>query len=153
MEKRAMVAFGVVLGLLVACHEPASESPERNKADKRATDSAISETSSARLNGELILPQATVLPAQSAVLVMLVDVSRADAPSVELARQEQSGVTEGPIPFVLEYDPAQLIPGHSYAISARISQQDKLLYLTKARHPVLDGNQADQPLHIQVEPR
>lgn len=153
MEKRAMVAFGVVLGLLVACHEPSPVTPDSNQSAPSAATAASSDSSSVRLGGDLILPPEVVLPAQSAVTVMLVDVSRADAPAVELARQELGGVTAGPIPFVLEYDPAQLIPGHSYAVSARISQQGKLLYLTKARHPVLDGQQVDNPLHIQLEPR
>ena len=152
MEKRAMVTFGVMLGLLVACHEPSPVSPDRNKSATSAATAAPSESSSARLGGDLILPPEAVLPAQSEVIVMLVDVSRADAPAIELARQEQTDVTAGPIPFALEYDPAQLIPGHTYTISARISLQGKLLYLTKSRHPVLDGSSADKPLRIQVEP-
>ena len=152
MEKRAMVAFGVVLGLLVACHEPSPVNHDRKKSDESATSSAVSEASSARLGGELILPPATVLPAESEVIVMLVDVSRADAPGVELARQEVTGVTGGPIPFVLTYEPVQLIPGHTYVVAARISQHGKLLYLTKTRHSVLDGSPTDKPLRIQVEP-
>jgi putative lipoprotein len=56
-----------------------------------------------------------------------------------------------PLPFHLSYDPAQVKPGHRYAVSARIELDGKLLFINTEHHGVqLDGSDA-QPVRIKVD--
>jgi putative lipoprotein len=79
-------------------------------------------------------------------------VSLADAPAVTLA--EQKGPVNGkqvPLPFHLSYDPAQVKPGHSYSVSARIELDGKLMFITTERHSVQLNGQDPQPLRLRVD--
>ena len=108
--------------------------------------------SQARLTGQVHYLQRMALPPDAELEVKLLDVSLADAPSVQLASQQIKPAGQIPIAFVLEYNPAQLVPGHTYAIQARITHQDKLLYITTSRQAVLGEGMATSKLRIQVNP-
>ncbi len=105
----------------------------------------------ATLDGEVFYLQRISLPPAATLDVRLQDVSLADAPAVTLARQ--SGPVKGqvPLPFHLQYDPAQVKPGHRYAVSARIELDGKLLFISTEHHGVqLDGKDP-QPLRIKLD--
>ena len=105
----------------------------------------------AELNGEVFYLQRIALPPTATLSVSLQDVSLADAPAVLLA--EQKGPVKGqvPLPFHLSYDPAQVKPGHRYAVSARIELDGQLIFINTEHHAVnLDGNDP-QPLQIRVD--
>lgn len=107
--------------------------------------------SSASLSGEVFYLQRIALPPSAQVSVSLQDVSLADAPAQVLANQVLPGGKQVPIAFTLNYDPAQVKPGHSYAVSARIELGGKLMFISTERHSVkLDGSDA-QPLRIRVD--
>ncbi|KAF1020686.1 MAG: putative lipoprotein YbaY [Pseudomonas sp.] len=112
---------------------------------------SMTPTPQASLDGEVFYLQRIALPPAATLSVTLSDVSLADAPSVTLA--EQKGPVKGqvPLPFHLSYDPAQLKPGHSYAVSARIELDGKLLFITTERHSVQLNGQDKQPLRIRVD--
>ena len=119
-------------GVLAAC---ASNSPSQ----------------SASLSGEVFYLQRIALPPGAQVSVSLQDVSLADAPAVELASQTLPGGQQVPVAFKLDYDPQRIQPGHSYAVSARIENAGKLLFISTERHSVkLDGSDP-QPLRIRVD--
>ncbi|WHS61491.1 YbaY family lipoprotein [Pseudomonas sp. G2-4] len=102
------------------------------------------------LDGEVFYLQRIALPPTATLSVSLQDVSLADAPAVVL--DEQSGPIKGqvPLPFHLSYDPAQVKPGHRYAVSARIEVDGQLMFITTEQHTVqLDGKDP-QPLKIRV---
>ena len=102
------------------------------------------------LDGEVFYLQRIALPPTATLSVSLQDVSLADAPAVVL--DEQSGPVKGqvPLPFHLNYDPAQVKPGHRYAVSARIEVDGKLMFISTEHHGVqLDGKDP-QPLKIRV---
>jgi len=104
----------------------------------------------ASLDGEVFYLQRIALPPAATLSVSLLDVSLADAPSVTLA--EQKGPVNGqvPLPFHLSYDPAQVKPGHSYSVSARIELDGKLLFITTERHTVQLNGKDPQPLRVRV---
>jgi putative lipoprotein len=79
------------------------------------------------------------LPPSAVVEVKLVDVSRADGPSKTIA--EVSKVVEGQIPILykLKFDSADIQPGHSYALQARITVDGRHWFTTPTRHPVFAG--------------
>ncbi|BCD84365.1 hypothetical protein PSm6_07720 [Pseudomonas solani] len=91
------------------------------------------------------------MPPDATLRVSLQDVSLADAPARELAYQQGRVEGQVPLPFQLSYDPANLQPGHDYAVSARIERDGKLLFISTERHSVkLDGSDP-QPLRIKVD--
>ncbi|WP_017529715.1 YbaY family lipoprotein [Pseudomonas fluorescens] len=105
----------------------------------------------ASLDGEVFYLQRIALPAAATLSVSLQDVSLMDAPAVTLA--EQKGPVKGqvPLPFHLSYDPAQVKPGHTYSVSARIELDGKLLFTTTGRHAVQLNGQDPQPLRLRVD--
>lgn len=114
---------------------------------------AMQPAAKASLDGEVFYLQRIALPptATLSVSVSLQDVSLADAPAQVLA--EQSGPIKGqvPLPFHLSYDPAQVKPGHRYAVSARIELDGKLMFITTEHNGVnLDGKDP-QPLKLRVD--
>lgn len=112
---------------------------------------AMHPAAKASLDGEVFYLQRIALPPAATLSVSLQDVSLADAPAVVLA--EQSGPVNGqvPLPFHLSYDPAQVKPGHRYAVSARIELDGKLMFITTEHNGVnLDGKDP-QPLKLRVD--
>ena len=108
-------------------------------------------TSTASFDGEVFYRERIALPPSARLSVSLEDVSLADAPSVQLASQTREITSQVPLAFHLEYDPKQVKPGHSYAVSARIELNGQLLFINTTRHSVkLDGSDP-QPYRVQVE--
>ena len=103
----------------------------------------------ASLEGEVFYLQRIALPPTATLSVELQDVSLMDAPAVTLAGPVKGNV---PLPFHLTYDPAQVKPGHRYALSARIELDGKLLFINTEHHGVtLDGSDV-QPVRVKVDP-
>jgi len=117
-----------------------------------AACSSTSAPSKASLEGEVFYLQRIALPPAATLSVSLQDVSLMDAPAVTLA--SQNGPVKGnvPLPFRLTYDPAQVQPGHRYAVSARIELDGELLFINTEQHAVQLDGQAAQPLRIKVDP-
>ena len=113
--------------------------------------SSMTSTPQASLDGEVFYLQRIALPPAATLSVSLQDVSLMDAPAVPLA--EQKGPVKGqvPLPFHLSYDPAQVKPGHTYSVSARIELDGKLLFITTERHTVQLNGQDPQPLRLRVD--
>ncbi|MDH4562062.1 YbaY family lipoprotein [Pseudomonas sp. BN411] len=104
------------------------------------------------LEGEVFYLQRMALPPAATLSVSLQDVSLADAPAVELARQNGPIQGQVPLAFRLDYDPAKVQPNHRYAVSARIELDGRLMFINTEHHSVkLDGSDP-QPLRIKVDP-
>ena len=103
------------------------------------------------LTGTVVYRQRMALTPEAEVQIELRDVSIADTDSVLVAKQVISTPGQVPIPFSLEYDPTLIAPGHTYAISARITDRGQLQFLTDTRIPVLTGG-APGPVEILVVP-
>ncbi|GLZ87092.1 hypothetical protein Pres01_31430 [Metapseudomonas resinovorans] len=104
------------------------------------------------LEGEVFYRQRIALPPAATLSVSLQDVSLADAPAVELARQQGPIQGQVPLAFRLDYDPAKVQTNHRYAVSARIELDGRLMFISTEQHSVkLDGSDP-QPLRIKVDP-
>ena len=113
--------------------------------------SSMTPTQHASLDGEVFYLQRIALPPGATLEVSLQDVSLADAPAVTLAKQ--SGPVKGqvPLPFHLSYDPAEVKPGHTYAVSARIEDNGQLLFITTERNSVDLNAKTQQPIRLRVD--
>ena len=113
--------------------------------------SSMTPAPQASLDGEVFYLQRIALPPGATLEVSLQDVSLANAPAVTLARQ--SGPIQGqvPLPFHLSYDPAEVKPGHTYAVSARIEDKGQLLFINTERNSVDLNAKTQQPIRLRVD--
>lgn len=94
----------------------------------------------AALTGTVTYLQRVALTPEAVVQVELQDVSRADADTTVIAKQiVRPAGKQVPLAFSLDYDTADIQPGHAYAISARITDRGQLAYVTDTKIPVLTG--------------
>jgi putative lipoprotein len=86
-------------------------------------------------------------PDQATLVVRLLDVSRADAPSIEIAAMRQS-VSNPPMVFILPYDAADIDPRMSYAVEAKIVDADgNLMFRNDQAYGVLTR---DMPSDVDI---
>ncbi|GAA0695020.1 YbaY family lipoprotein [Marinobacterium maritimum] len=93
------------------------------------------------VSGQALYRERMVLPADSRLEVRLQDVSRADAPAVLLDMIVRDNIATPPYPFSFRVPADQLQPGHRYAVSARISTGDRLMFTTDSHYGVLAGEE------------
>ena len=93
---------------------------------------ALAET----LSGTVTYRERIALPPDAQITVQLQDVSRADAPAQVLGEAVIAPKGQVPVPFALDYDADALQPGHSYALQARITRGDRLLFTNSTLHEV-----------------
>jgi putative lipoprotein len=93
---------------------------------------------------------AAPLPADTVLDATLEDVSRADAAAIVLghARADWSGA---PLRLTIGYDAAQIVAGGRYAVRARLSRGDALLYISDTQRPVLTHGASDS-VALQLVP-
>jgi putative lipoprotein len=92
------------------------------------------------------------LPPGAVITVQLRDVSLQDAPAKLIAEIKVS--PEGkqvPIPFSLPYTPANIIPTHTYAVSATIMSVGKMAFTSTQSYPVITRG-APSKVDIMVQP-
>ncbi|MEQ8286129.1 YbaY family lipoprotein [Thalassospira sp.] len=90
-------------------------------------------------------------PDSTFLVVRLLDVSRADAPSVEIASLRQP-VGNPPMVFILPYDASKIDPRFTYAIEATIvTENDDVLFRNDQMYPVLTRD-APSDVDITVRP-
>ncbi len=97
------------------------------------------EQDSATVTGTITYPQHIALPQGTMkVQVQLADISKQDVASVVLGEQITTLEQQVPIPFVVAYNPKDIISTHRYAIQVRITgQEGKLWFTTTSVHQVI----------------
>ena len=86
---------------------------------------------SASITGTVTYLQRIALPSGTMnIQVQLADISEQDIAAVVLGQQIMTLEHQVPIPFTVTYDPQDIIPTHSYAIQARITELDGTLWFT-----------------------
>ena len=94
----------------------------------------------AELTGTVTYLERVALTPEALVQIELRDVSRADAEAPLIAKAVlRPGGKQVPIPFVLDYDVADIDPRGAYAVSARIADRGQLAFVTETPVPVLTG--------------
>lgn len=124
---RAMIVLGMV-GVLSGC--------------------AALQTDRTTVTGSVSYRERIALSSDDTFLVVrLLDISRADAPSVEIASLRQA-VSNPPMVFVLPYDPADIDPRFTYAVEAKIvTADDELLFRNDQVYRVLTH---DAPSDVDI---
>jgi len=110
-----------------------------------------SSAASGTVSGTVTYLQRMALPSNAVLDVQLRDVSLADAPSQLIARQKitLSG-KQVPVPFSINFDPAKIDPKHTYSVSAKITVDGALRFITDTSNPVLtQGHPAQVELTLK----
>ena len=92
------------------------------------------------ISGKAVYTDSLVLPKNAKFEVFLEDISLMDAPSVVLGETSISPAGQIPIAFSITFDDEKIKLGHRYAVRAKVTQDDKLLYMTDTLHSVFSGN-------------
>jgi putative lipoprotein len=124
----------------VACSERAQvpePNPQQAPADIAASPESTTATPSiSEAKGVAMYRERVALPPEAVFEATLEDVSRADAPSQVLGRARIEPAGQPPFRFSIKYDAARLQPNRNYAIRARLTHEDRLLFTTDRNYPV-----------------
>lgn len=101
----------------------------------------------ASITGSASYRERMALPPDAVLDVRLEDVSRADAPAVEIGGATVQPAGQVPIRFEIPYDPARVQAGHRYQVRASIKAGGTLLFVTDTAYPVLG---ADGACHVDL---
>jgi putative lipoprotein len=107
------------------------------------------------IEGSATFRERMALPPNAEFEAVLQDVSRADAPAMELGRATIPNAPLPPIRFTIPYDAAKIVPSNSYAVRAVIRVDGRLWFTSDTHHPVLTrgaGNTVDILLKRVAEP-
>jgi len=85
------------------------------------------------INGTVVYRERMLLPEGAVATVRLEDVSLADA-SAKLIAETSVPASTSPTAFSIDFDPARLEAGHTYAWRASITVGDELMFTTTERH-------------------
>jgi putative lipoprotein len=91
----------------------------------------------ASVRGEAMYRERIAVPPGAKLEVLLLDVSRADAPSETLGGVTLSDIGQPPYRFEIAYRPEQIIESHTYVVQARLTHEGRLLFITDQAYPVI----------------
>jgi putative lipoprotein len=105
------------------------------------------------VDGLVVQRSRNALPPGTVVTVRLLDVSRADAPSVTLAEQRiELGGRQLPVPFSLMVTADRLDARMSYAVAADARLNGQLLMFSTNRHAVITHGAPTGGVAVLLEP-
>lgn len=96
----------------------------------------VSQATELVVKGEVTYRERIALPPNALVTVQLADVSLADAPAAIIAERKITPTGQVPIPFELKFDSSAIQSRNSYALQARITVDDTLMFISDERHSV-----------------
>lgn len=114
---------------------------------------AVPEMSSAAektLKGEVMYRERIALPPNAVLSVQLADVSLADAPAAIIGERKVAPAGQVPIRFEISFDPQVIRPNMTYALQARITVDDRLMFISDTRHQVDPLSDAPQTIMLKM---
>lgn len=101
----------------------------------------------ATVRGEAMYRERLAVPPGAQLEMLLLDVSRADAPSQTIGSVTLTDVGQPPYPFEIAYRPDQIVSSHQYVVRARLTHEGRLLFTTDQAYPVIT---AGHPTEVQL---
>jgi putative lipoprotein len=110
------------------------------------------------VSGTVAYRERIAMPENAVLTMQLQDLSApdgpdgVDAPAKVIVEQKFTFAGQQvPLPFELHYDPAKIDPKHRYALSARITVADQLMFMnTTAYRVITQGNPAKADILLQM---
>ena len=90
------------------------------------------------ITGTVTYRNRSALPPTAVIEVSLQDISKMDVAAEVISTQRiEAGGKQAPFAYELSYDPAQIDPKNTYSVSARITNNNELLFISDMVIPVL----------------
>jgi len=142
-SQTSMVTYSITSGA-----RPLVRPGEVNTVQNCSTGDGDISTQDNVISGTITYRQRMALPPNAVVTVKLVDVSRADAPSVTIVEQRvDTAGKQVPFSFDFAYDRTKIIDRNSYAVQAEIRDGGRLIFVTDTAYPVItQGN----PRNVEI---
>lgn len=102
-----------------------------------------------QISGTVTYRERMMVPPDATVTVALEDVSLADAPADQIAETSFKADGAPPWNYTLTYDPARIMEHRRYNLRAKVTRDDKLLFITTGAHPVVPALQME-PVDVVV---
>lgn len=138
---------GVALAVALAgCADKSRDVPTPTLGSAVAGQQAIAQPN---VSGSIYIRQKIALPPDAALTVTLSDASVADAPSKIVAqRVVRTDGKQAPFQFVLPFNPADIQPNARILLSAAITINGKMAFITEEVKPVINqgGTKAELTL-------
>lgn len=138
--------------LLVACNGVPNEqkSAAGGSAMNVGSEHATATQAAAQVSGVATYRERIALPPDAVFEALLEDTSRADAAARVIAQTRLAPAGLPPFEFTIHYDPAELPQPGSYAIRARVTHADRLLFTTDQHYPLPQDGQSLELLLVQA---
>jgi len=101
----------------------------------------------ATVRGEATYRERLAVPPGTQLEVLLLDVSRADAPSETISGVTLSDLGQPPYRFEVAYRPDQIVSSHQYVVRASLMHEGQLLFTTDQANPVITRG---HPTEVQL---
>jgi uncharacterized lipoprotein YbaY len=139
---------------LAALQTVATYSIEGERLQMRTAEGSLAVDYVAAVTGQVTYLVRSALPDDAMIQVQLQDTSLADAPAKVMG--EFVLATQGrqvPLPFEVTYNPADIIPNHTYSLSVRITDGDgNLLFVNTQAYNVLTQGNPIFGVEVVVDP-
>lgn len=137
MFLRYLVSLIIVFSL-IGCEGNGTKPSEKALNGKASHNNQA--VDSGKIEGRVVIVQSSALPAGSTVTVTLADTSIADLPALILSQKYYDSLNSRPtIPFELTYHKNEVRPEGKLTVSATVSADGKLLYITDSVVEVINN--------------
>lgn len=136
---------------LAACADKSADIPTPAPNPNTSINATQSTIAQPNVSGSVWIRQKVALPPDAVLTVTLADASQADVPSKVIAQKAVR--TEGkqaPFSFVLPFNPADIQPNARILLSAAITVNDKLVFVTDTVKPAV--NQGGTKIDLNLVP-
>ncbi|MBK4716870.1 MULTISPECIES: YbaY family lipoprotein [Tenebrionibacter/Tenebrionicola group] len=134
---------GLTVALVLAgCADKSADIPTPAANPNMAVSGALSPDTlrQPNISGSIWIRQRVAIPPNAVLTVTLSDASLADAPSKVLAQKAvRTNGKQAPFSFVLPFNPTDIKPNARTLLSAAITVDKKLIFITDTIQPVLNG--------------
>jgi putative lipoprotein len=104
----------------------------------------------AKVSGTIEFKGEAKFEADAVARVTLQDVSLEDAPAKKIGEQVIKDLKKFPIPFEVDYDPAVIEKGHTYAVQVRLETKERLDYINDTRVEVISSGKPTKDVKVVV---
>ena len=121
-------------------------------AENCKLEKSVNAASTGVVSGTVAYRERIAMPENAVLIMQLQDLSLAEAPAKVIVEQKFTFAGhQVPLPFELHYDAAKIDPMHMYALSARITVNEQLMFMNTTTYRVItQGNPVKADILLQM---
>ncbi|MGB9096504.1 YbaY family lipoprotein [Erwinia sp.] len=151
MKVWPMLTGAALAVALSGCADKGKDVPTATLASQVAGEQAT--LRQPNVSGSVYIRQRVALPPDAVLTVTLSDASMADAPSKVISqRVVRTEGKQAPFSFILPYNPADIQPNARILLSAAITVDGKMMFITDTVKPVINNGGNKQELLLVPVP-